>query len=156
MKNQKLLLDSWDERELTLALIRLSKPLPDHEFFFEINAVQTSKFKRIEDFQIEGQYFDYFHARFEAYHYETKTCLQFISNASRSSIQKKEVQELFSDEQSVNYLLPIHKDVDYILKTSDAYPQFSLILLPENLVFPLQEIQVGSQEELYQLIQYYE
>lgn len=156
MKNQKLFLDADYEDEITLALVRLSKKTAHHEFFFEVNHLSGSQFERITDIEITGIYYNYFHARFQAYHKETKTCFQFLANPSHYSIKKKEVTELFTEEQSVNYLLPIHKDVDYILKTSDSFADFSLILLPENLVFPLQEIQLSSQEELYQLIQYYE
>ena len=156
MKSLKLFLDAEDEEELTLALVRLSKKTAPHEFFFEVNHLSGSQFQRISDLEITGTYYNYFHARFEAYHKETKTCFQFLANASHHSINKKEVTELFTEEQSVNYLLPIHKDVDYLLKTSDTFADFSLILLPENLVFPLQEILLSSQEELYQLIQYYE
>lgn len=36
------------------------------------------------------------------------------------------------------------------------FADFSLILLPENLVFQIQEYLLSSDEELYQLIQYYE
>jgi hypothetical protein len=53
-------------------------------------------------------------------------------------------------------LLDHFQDVDYLIKTSETFDDFSLILLPENLVFKTQEFTLSSDEELYQLIQYYE
>ena len=41
-------------------------------------------------------------------------------------------------------------------KIQNQNPDFSVILLPENLVFQIQEYLLSSDEELYQLIQYYE
>ena len=63
---------------------------------------------------------------------------------------------LFSDESNIKFLLNLHQDVDYILSNSDMFAEFSLILLPENFVFQIQEYSLSSETELYQLIQYYE
>lgn len=63
---------------------------------------------------------------------------------------------LFSDEEDVNFLLPDCKDVDYIIKTSDNIAEFSLILLPENMMFQIQNLELTSDDELFHLIQYYE
>ena len=46
--------------------------------------------------------------------------------------------------------------MEYILHSSEQFPDFSVILLPENLVFPIQDYTLSSDEELYQIIQYYE
>ena len=156
MKNQRFLLSEEEEDDLTIGLIRLTKNIPAHEFFYSINSVNQSKFKRIDDVKKEGSYYDYFHPRFETWHFDTKTCLQFIANKSSENFQKEEITELFVEETDINYLLPNHKDVDYILKTSDSYADFSLILLPENLMFHIEDFQLSSYEELYHLIQYYE
>ena len=64
--------------------------------------------------------------------------------------------QLFLDESNIKFLLNLHQDADYILTNSDMFTDFSLILLPENLVFQIQEYLLSSDEELYQLIQYYE
>lgn len=156
MKSLKLFLDTEEEEDLTLGLIRLTKEIPDYELFFLINRINDAEFNRIKDITKIGTYYDYFHPRFEAYQKETKTCIQFIANKSVQSIQKQEVTELFVEEDHVNYLLPNHKDVDYLLKSSDSYADFSVILLPENLMFQTQEFKLSSYDELYQLIQYYE
>ena len=156
MKNQKLLLSDEEEDDLTLGLVRLSKEIPDYELFFNINSCNESKFSRIKDLKKTGQYFDYYHPRFETYHFETKSCIQFIANKSASFLEKTKQTELFSEEIDINYLLPLYQEVDYIIKTSDIIPDFSLILLPENLMFHIQDFYLSSTEELYQLIQYYE
>lgn len=156
MKNLKLFLDDEQEEDLSLGLIRLVKNIPDYEFFYHINSQNELKFKRIDDLIKSGMYNDYAHARFEAYHFETKTSFQVISNKSIIKHKKKEQQELFSDEEEINYLLPFHQDVDYIIKTSDNIGNFSLILPAENLMFPIQDFKLSSNDELYELIQYYE
>lgn len=156
MKIQKLFLESERDDDLTLGLVLLTKHLPDYELFYHINKANDSDFTRMKDLVKCAEYHDYYHNRFEAYHQETQTCFQFISNSSYQKIQKKQVLELFSDEEHVNFLLPNHKEVDYLIKTSDAYADFSLILQPENLMFPIQQFLLSSNEELFQLIQYYE
>ena len=158
MKNQKLFLDDWQDSDLELGLVRLAKELPPHEFFFHINKINDGRanFSRIKDLHIDGTFYNYSFARFEAYHSETKSCLQIISNKSTESFKQKEQSELFTSEDEINYLLPFHKEVDYILKTSDNIADFSLILLPEHLVFPIQYYTLNSTHELYDLILYYE
>ena len=156
MKNLKLFLDGEDDEDLTIGLVRLTKEIPDYELFYTINTINGSDFKRIEDLTKIGTYYDYSHPRFEAYQKDTKACIQFIANISAQSIQKQEVTELFVEEDNVNYLLPNHKDVDYLLKSSDSFADFSVILLPENLMFQMQDFELSSNDELYQLIQYYE
>ncbi len=156
MKNLKLFLDDEDEEDLSLGLIRLVKNLPGYEFFYHINSINESKFNRIDDLIKVGLYYDYAHARFETFHFETKTCIQIISNKSISTTKKKEQLELFSHEEEFNYLLPLHKDVGYIIKTSDNINDFSLILTPENIMFSIQNFQLSPDDELYKLIQYYE
>lgn len=157
MKIKKLFLKlDEDHSEIEIGLIRIAKPIPEHELFFAINKKNTFQFKRTEDIIIEGEYFDYSFSRYEAYDSYTKTCYRFISNHSISSKEKKIQNLLFSDESNIKYLLNLHQDVDYILTTSDMFADFSLILLPENLVFQTQEYTLSSNEELYQLIQYYE
>lgn len=72
-------------------------------------------------------------------------------------VSKKKVQtELFTEEENIKFLLNNQVDVEYILHSSEQFPDFSVILLPENLVFPIQDYTLSSDEELYQIIQYYE
>lgn len=72
-------------------------------------------------------------------------------------VNKKKLQtELFTGEENIKFLLNNQVEVQYILHSSEQFPDFSVILLPENLVFPIQDYTLGSEEELYQIIQYYE
>ncbi len=145
-----------DQTEINIGLIRLSKSIPEHELFFFINEINPFQFKRTEDIKIEGEYYDHYFSRYRAYDRLTKNCYNFISNKSIHSIEKKLDNQLFSEESNVKYLLNLHSDADYILTNSDLFADFSLILLPENFVFKIQEYPLSSEEELYQLIQYYE
>lgn len=157
MKSQKILLDIEDEdEEIILGLVRLAKEVPDHELFYHINLKNNFTLTRINDLITNGTYYDYHFPRFEGFHYDSKVCVQFIANKSSQNVQKKISTELFSDEQEVKFLLDRFQDVDYLLKTSEPFPDFSLILLPENLLFQIQSFPLSSNEELFQTIQYYE
>ena len=156
MKIHKLSLDLDEEPEIEIGLLRLSKKMPEHEFFFHLNRHNPFQFSRIRDFIVQGEYFEHHFPRFEAYHHQTKTCIKIIKNLSADCVQLKPQTELFNPESNVKFLLNHHEDVDYILTASDGIADFSLILLPENLMFQIQNFQISPEEGLYQLIQYYE
>ncbi|RKT00935.1 IPExxxVDY family protein [Chryseobacterium defluvii] len=157
MEIQKLYdIDDIEFEDITIGLVRLAKNIPDYEFFYKINKNNDLTFSRIKDLIFHGSYYDYHFPRFEAYHKFTKTCFTFISNRSSESKQKKQQTELFSEEENIKFLLNNQAEVEYILHSSEQFPDFSVILLPENLVFPMQEYTLSSEEELYQIIQYYE
>jgi len=52
--------------------------------------------------------------------------------------------------------MPKNKDVDYIIYAKDSFKDFSLILLPENIMFQIQDFSLQPNSELYKLINYYE
>jgi hypothetical protein len=149
-------LDDIEFEDIAIGLVRLAKNIPGHEFFYKINQINDLAFKRIDDLIFHGFYYDYFFPRFEAYHKFTKTCFTFISNKSSEGKQKKIQTELFTEEENIKFLLNNQADVEYILHSSEQFPDFSVILLPENLVFPIQDYTLSSDEELYQIIEYYE
>ncbi len=148
--------DDIESEDITIALVRLTKTIPDHEFFFKINRLNDLNFTRIDDVVFHGEYYEYFFPRYQAYHKNTKTYFTFFSNRSSVSIQKKEHTELFGDEKNIKFLLNNYPDVDYIIHSSDQFPDFFVISFPEDLVFSLQDYNLNSEEELYQTIQYYE
>lgn len=157
MEIQKLYdLDDIEFEDIAIGLVRLAKDVPSHEFFYKINQANNLSFSRKKDLVFHGGYYDYFFPRFEAYHKFSKTCFTFISNKSSESKQKKVQTELFTEEENIKFLLNNQVDVEYILHSSEQFPDFSVILLPENLVFPIQDYTLSSDEELYQIIQYYE
>jgi hypothetical protein len=149
-------LDDIEFEDIAIGLVRLAKDVPAHEFFYKINQANNLSFSRKKDLVFHGGYYDYFFPRFEAYHKFSKTCFTFISNKSSESKQKKVQTELFTEEENIKFLLNNQVDVEYILHSSEQFPDFSVILLPENLVFPIQDYTLSSDEELYQIIQYYE
>lgn len=157
MKSQKILLEiEDDDEEITLGLVRLAKEVPEHELFYQLNVLNSFKFSRIADLVYNGTYYDYFFPRFEGFHCDSKVCIQFIANKSSQNIQKKVSKELFFGEHETKFLLDHFQDVDYLLKTSEPFGDFSLILLPENLMFQIQNFPLSPIEELYHIIQYYE
>ena len=156
MKAQKFTLEIDEDDEITLGLVRLVKEVPDYELFHHLNTLNPFKFTRITDLIFHGQYYDYHFPRFETFHHDTKICIHFISNQSSQSFQKKSSTELFNTEGITKNLLEHFPDVNYIIKTSEPFVDFSVILHPENLMFQIQDFQLSPIEELYQLIQYYE
>ena len=156
MKNQNIILDEVPDEDLQLGLIRMVVKLPDHEFFFHVNAVNNFCFSRVEDIKEYGAYYDYSFACYEGYSRTHKSCIKIIRNKSVASYQKKEIRELFIPEENEKYLISKYEDIDYIIKTSDGINDFSLILLPNFLAFEVQEYTLSSDEELYQTLQYYE
>ena len=156
MKAQKFTLEIDEDDEITLGLVRLVKEVPDYELFHHLNTLNPFKFTRISDLIFHGHYYDYHFPRFETFHHDTKICIHFISNQSSQSFQKKSSTELFNTEGITKNLLEHFPDVNYIIKTSEPFVDFSVILHPENLMFQIQDFQLSPIEELYQLIQYYE
>lgn len=157
MKKQKILLDiEEDEEELTLGLVRLAKEVPDFELFFHLNSLNLFQFSRIKDLVVSGFYKDHHFPRFQAFHHGSKVCIHFIANKSSHHIQKEISTDLFSDDQEDHYLLDHFEDVDYIIWTSEPFDDFSVILLPENIIFQIQSFPLSSNDELFQLIQYYD
>ena len=156
MKTQKFTLEIEEDEEITLGLVRLIKEVPDYELFYHLNSLNPFKFTRIKDLLFQGTYYDYYYPRFQAFHHDSKICIHFIANKSSYSVQKKISTELFNTEVDTKYLLDHFPDVNYIIKTSEPFDDFSVILLPENLMFQIQDFQLSPIEELYQLIQYYE
>lgn len=151
MKNKKILLELEDDEPINIGLIRQAKRLPDYEMFFEINKINSFNFCRINDLEYKKFSFP----KFETYHPETKTCYQIIANKSAPK-RKKTNNELFSTTEEIKFLMPKNKDVDFIIYAKDTIADFSLILLPENILFQIQDFSIQPQTELYKLIQYYE
>ncbi len=157
MKTKKIPLDVEDDNEaINLGLVRLAKAIPEHEFFFHLNTVNAFAFHRISDLVYHGSYYDFYFSRYQTFYKESEICLQCISNSAFKTVEQKKSTELFTGEEEHNLLLPQFADVDFLLTASEPFIDFSLILHPENLLFPLQDYRLNPWEDLYQLIQYYE
>ena len=157
MEIQKLYDDKeWIHDDVSIGIIRLVSKIPNYQFFYQLNITNDLEFTRIQDLIIEGEYYTYFFPRFETYQKSSKTCFTIISNKSSESIEKKKPTELFVQEDNIKFLLNNHHDADYIIKTNEEYPDFSVILLPENLAFTIQDYILSSEDELYLTLQYYE
>ena len=136
--------------------MRIASNLPHSEVFYHLNNHNTFNLKRATDIVLHGVYNDYHFECFEAYDKSNKNCWKLVSNKSVFTEIKKEQSQLFQDEEDVKFLLNDQHDVDYIVKSSDSFADFSVILLPEKLFFPIQEFELSADTELYQIIQYYE
>ena len=139
-----------------LGLVRLVKHIPDHEFFFFLNKYNNVKFSRINDLEIAGKFFDYKFSRYSTYHKDIKTSLNFTSNKNIVSTRNNHPNELFWEEEENKYLLSNMQDVDFIVSSNDEIPDFSLLLPPGNIMFPIQNYSIDAESEIYNIIQYYE
>lgn len=149
--SKKIFLELEEDEPINIGLIRQAKRLPDYEMFFEINKVNSFNFYRIDDIKYKKFSFP----KFETYHPENKTCFQIIANKSLPN-RKKTSNELFSQAEEIKFLMPKNRDVDFIIYAKDSFADFSLILLPNNILFQIQDFSLNPKTELYKLLQYYE
>lgn len=141
---------------ISVGLLRLSKQLPPHEFFYHFNCANRQIYlKRIKDLKNIGRDYSSSHLRMEGYHREPRCQVQFIENRASESQVFEHQGNLFSDGADVNFLLPMHPDVDFVVRTTDNLDDFSLILLPEGLTFSIQNFQIDA-GSLSDLIQFYD
>lgn len=149
-------LDELDQEPMTVGLLSLVRRLQDDEFFFHINRLNTFQVERVNDLVYAGSYFVYHFPVFRGYCPERKTEYSFISNRSSEVLIQKPVTELFAEESNVKFLLNSYQEIEYLIKTSDSYPDLSLLLMPENTTFAIKEICVEATDELYTILNYYE
>jgi hypothetical protein len=148
---QNIILDDFPNEDQIIGLITTEKKLPNHEFFYHLNNENHFFFKRIDDLKYSGKYYDYFFQVFEGSDNINRINIKIICNKSISSLQKKEIKELFIEESTEKYLF--NKDFEYIIQTSECINDFSLILHSKILGFNVQEYILSSHEELYQTLQ---
>lgn len=151
MKSKKIFLELEEEEAITIGLMRLTQKTPNYEVFFHLNRLNSFQFFRTDDLR-DGEFS---FAKFEVYLAETKTRYFVLANKSAPQKQKT-TYELFSQTEEIKFLLPKNQDVEYLIYAKDSIPDFSLFLLPENILQPIQEFSLVPQNELYKLIQYYE
>lgn len=155
MKNIKLTLDI-EEETLQIGLVRLVRQMPDYEFFFKVNQCNAFKFSRIENFEMQQNGSMYQFGRYQTHDTVTKSTYTFIANKSHSAKPLAEFNDLFSHLYEPMQILPKYSEVDYILLTKEFFNDFSVILLPEKLTFPIQEVTLSPEHQFYQILQYYE
>lgn len=155
MKKVNFLLDFDDFEELSIGFLPISSAVIEHELFYTLNKMNDFYFKRTEDLVYKGTYYDYYHSVFTAHQQSSKTSLMVIANQSYDSVQKKEITELFVDEQNVNFLLKNRPSGGYLIQLTPISDDFSLILLPEGLS-SIEKFNIKPSQKLYHLIETYE
>lgn len=148
--------DEHEAEPISIGLLSLVKKLPDYEFFYKVNQLNSFQFSRVDDLFLHGQYYSYTFAVYYACSVEHKTGFYIISNRSIASEQIHPITEFFIDEQEVKFLLNNYQEVEFIIKTTDFCPSFSVILFPENSIFAIKELSIHQGEELYNTLFYYE
>lgn len=151
-KNKKIFLDFDDEEPLKIGLIQLAKNIKVSEFFFKINNINNSPFVRVNDFTITKKKQQFSFQQFKNDFNNTGYPYHIISNKSFEQKIKENRDSLFDESYAVQYLIENQRNIDFIIKTNDIYPDFSLILYPENSIFQIQEIEITTQSILYQYL----
>ncbi|QCX53366.1 IPExxxVDY family protein [Elizabethkingia sp. JS20170427COW] len=151
-KTKKIRLDLDCDEAMTIGLVRQAKAQPYYQFFFEINKLNSFTFKRVEDFTIRYKGTNFSFLCMQSYDHNEKSCYQIIANKSFET-QESTSSELFDTSVKVHYLLGNQKEVDFLIKIEDSFPDFSLILFPGNSIFAIQEYEIQPEELIYQYIQ---
>ncbi len=141
---------------LTLGLIRKAIPLDDILFFFKINSLSSFNFYRSKDLEI---YTPHHRAVFPVWHSPnnaTSPGVKFFGNKAILHDQHTDFQELFVQDADVTLLLNSYAEVDFITCWDNQDPDYSLLLLPNSLTFPVQEKLITIQHDLYNTLEYYE
>ena len=147
MKNKSLFLDFDETEDVSVVLVRLKREQPFHELFFKINRLNSFKFFRKNDLEIED-YFGYYNFPiFEAFDRHTQVTFRIIINHSYDFRRKeKPIEGLFDLLEEEKYF--IHPGINLIL--------FSVINLPKELVSSVEEYKLYSEEKLYEIILNYD
>ncbi|RQP08425.1 MAG: IPExxxVDY family protein [Chryseobacterium sp.] len=156
LKAKTFLLEDDDDEPMLIGLIRLVRKLPLHEIFFELNKHNPFVFRRAKDFITTSFAGETAHAVFKAYDESSDTDFTMISNLSFETSLSAPADNLFGSYTVVSHILRAHHDVDFLLIVKDSIPDFSLILLPDNLCFQIQPYRLDPDLELYKQILYYE
>lgn len=152
MKGKLLSLDLDDPKPLSVGLIRLSTQIPPYQFFFELNKINPFQFQRSDDLIVPFAEENYNFLCMQGYDEVEQTNYQMIANKSF----RKEIKtpgSLFESYEHSHVLLEKQLAVDYLLLIKREIADFSLILLPENRVFPIQTIEIRPEESVYQYIE---
>jgi hypothetical protein len=143
------------QEPLYIGYVKCQTILPTYNFFFEINKQNQFFFERKKDLIRHGEYFDYYYSVYEAKCETQQINYRFFSNHPIHTIQTKEISDLFGLEMENKFLVD-SSEIIYIASTSYFSANFSLILQTEKSIFQLEVQEIFSNDELFELIQYYE
>ncbi|KAF5308225.1 hypothetical protein FQR65_LT18248 [Abscondita terminalis] len=99
----------------------------DSRLNFTFNTAVKKEFHRTEDFIAQHGLTKYEFLSMQGYDKGEKNCYQIIAN--KSFIKERNIpSNLFEGSLGTQYLLNDHQDFDFLIKTQDSYPDFSLIV----------------------------
>ena len=152
MKNNKIFLD-FEEEEILIGLIKLKQQISNHELFFKVNQLNLFNFYRADDLRAEDTFRSYKFPKFETYDELTQAKFTIFANKSFwSETKQTSPNELFQQGDEEKYF--IDKEVDYIIFSKNGWEDFSNINFPQDWVDSVEEFQLSSEHELYQIIIY--
>jgi len=152
---KKISLD-FDNEPIRLQLVSIKENLSLHKFFFEMNKQNKFKCKRIKNFIVHDNSIEHEFLYMKSYDEEENSICSFIANKSfknSSNLDNISVDIFGKYDHNEYYLFNAHKNIDFIMKIHDSYIEFSLHLLPKNLVSFVEETLVKPKDLVYQYIQ---
>ena len=152
MKNNKIFLD-FEEEEILIGLIKLKQQISHHELFFKVNQLNLFNFYRANDLMAEDYFRHYKFPKFETYDEITQAKFTIFANKSFwSETKQTSPNELFQQGDEEKHF--IDKEVDYIIFSKNGWYYFSYINFTQYWFDSLEEFQLYSEHELYQIIIY--
>jgi hypothetical protein len=110
-------------------------------------------FYRADDLRAEDTFRSYKFPKFETYDELTQAKFTIFANKSFwSETKQTSPNELFQQGDEEKYF--IDKEVDYIIFSKNGWEDFSSINFPQDWVDSVEEFQLSSEHELYQIIIY--
>lgn len=146
-----------------LWLLSLARNLEDYEFFYALNVLTDFRYSRKDDLILEEGSRKFYHSVYEGFSQSHQMRVQFFSNEAfyeegKERIKPKKSKNMASEEavHLPHRFIPDYPEVQFIVRIKEGDGDFSLLLLPEKLIFSPKPITVEEQSVLYQTIAYYE
>jgi len=151
-KIKKISLD-FDDDPITLQLISIKKSISHHKFFFEINKRNKFKFERAKNLVIYDNSIEYEFLYMKSYDIEGNNICSVIANKSFENCNNTSIDAFSEHNSNEFYLLNKQKNIDFIMKIHDSSLEFSVHLLPNEMLSFVKENHVKPKDLIYQYIQ---
>lgn len=146
-----------------LWLLSLARNLEDYEFFYALNVLTDFEYCRENDLVLEEGQKKFYHSVYKGFSLSKQITVQFFSNQAffeESEEKAKTKKSVTSKSKGARHtphrFIPDYPEVQFIVRMQEGGDDFSLLLLPEKLIFSPKKITVEEDSALYQTIAYYE
>lgn len=146
-----------------LWLLSLARNLEDYEFFYALNVLTDFEYCRENDLILEEGKKKFYHSVYKGFSLSKQISVQFFSNEAffeeneeKAKTRKTATAKSGGGRRTPHRFIPDYPEVQFIVRMQEGDDDFSLLLLPEKLIFSPKKITVEEDSALYQTIAYYE